>query len=354
MAQTQPPFSLFYSYASEDEAHRVMLEKHLALLRREGLIGEWHFRKIAAGSDWAKEIDEHLSQAKIILLLISADFINSDYCFEIETQKAMKMHHAGDAIVIPIIVRACDWKTAPFGKLQALPSGAVPVTSWPNTDEAWSNVAAGIRRAIALDLARPEGTTVSVHPTEAVPQAAASPSSQGIGMGIRQSGTWTHEGVRFFRLEVSVSAAPEDGYVGWQSLLQCGDLQYLPDEMRDEFLWPFSNLNVAVRSPNLLPETEGLVLHGVLSGLLPPLPRSDYVGSLLKVTLECRDLESKDEHEHKVLLLNYSDQNTNGSGLMRPEGGLYHTEPASQENVPGLGATDLAARIGLVCNPALA
>ena len=113
------PIELFYSYAHNDAALRDELEKHLSLLRREGYTG-WHDRKIPAGKEWADQIDEHLDNAAVILFLVSADFVASDYCWQVEMTRAMERHEAGDAAVIPIILRPCDWKSAPFGKLQGV------------------------------------------------------------------------------------------------------------------------------------------------------------------------------------------------------------------------------------------
>ncbi|MEM7794112.1 MAG: TIR domain-containing protein [Cyanobacteria bacterium P01_C01_bin.118] len=81
-----------------------------------------------------------LKRADIILLLISADFIASDYCYEIELQQAMERHQAGEARVIPIILRPADWQNTPFSELQAFPTNAKPITSWSDRDEAWLNV----------------------------------------------------------------------------------------------------------------------------------------------------------------------------------------------------------------------
>ena len=111
---------LFYSYAREDEALRKKLETHLTTLRREGLINQWHDRDIIAGSPWAEEIDAHLKKARIILLLVSPDFIASDYCYSVEMQEAIKRQVTGETRVIPIILRPCVWKNTLFGKLQAL------------------------------------------------------------------------------------------------------------------------------------------------------------------------------------------------------------------------------------------
>jgi len=142
---------VFISYAHEDEGLREKLNKHLRSLEREGLIKPWHDRKITAGSEWAAAIDENLAAADVILLLISSDFIESDYCHEIEMARALERHEAGEARVVPIILRACDWENSPFSKLNALPKEGRPITSWENEneDEAFTDVAKGIRRAIA-------------------------------------------------------------------------------------------------------------------------------------------------------------------------------------------------------------
>ncbi len=119
--QTGAPLTFFYSYAHEDEELRDELEKHLSLLQRQGLITTWHDRCIAPGTDWVHEIDAHLEAASIILLLIIPDFLASDYCYDVEVQRALERHTCGEARVIPIIVRPVDWHSAPFGHLQCLP-----------------------------------------------------------------------------------------------------------------------------------------------------------------------------------------------------------------------------------------
>ena len=148
MAEPTSAFELFYSYAHKDERLRNELEKHLFHLKRQGLINSWYDRDISAGTEWAYEIDTHLNSAHIILLLISPDFIASEYCYSIEMTRAIERHEAGDACVIPIILRPTDWKSSPFSKLQALPTNGRPVTKWQNRDEALLDVARGIREAV--------------------------------------------------------------------------------------------------------------------------------------------------------------------------------------------------------------
>jgi len=137
-----------FSYCHGDEGMRDQLEKHLALLKRTIFITSWHDRRITAGDVWAGQIDHHFAAADVILLLVSADFLASDYCYGVEMKKALERHRDGTACVIPVILHACDWSAAPFAKLQALPTDGQPISSWPNSHEAFANVAKGIRIAV--------------------------------------------------------------------------------------------------------------------------------------------------------------------------------------------------------------
>lgn len=139
---------IFISYAREDEAYREELRKHLAGLRRQKVITEWHDRKLVAGQHWGREISAHLEAASVILLLVSPDFMDSDYCWEREMAHALAMEQRGDAVVIPVIIRSVDFQDAPFAHLQALPTDARPVSRWSDPDEAWVDVVRGIRKAI--------------------------------------------------------------------------------------------------------------------------------------------------------------------------------------------------------------
>jgi internalin A len=139
---------LFYSYSHKDESLRNKLETHLKLLQRQGLIEPWHDRKIEAGDEWKRKIDENLERAAIILLLVSADFITSDYCYEKEMQQALERHEQREVRVIPVVVRDVNWRIAPFAELQALPKDGKAVTLWEDRDSAWPNVSEGIERVV--------------------------------------------------------------------------------------------------------------------------------------------------------------------------------------------------------------
>lgn len=139
---------VFFSYSHRDEDLRIELETHLSILQRQKVIQGWHDRKISAGTEWAGQIDQHLNTAHVILLLISPAFVASDYCYDIEMQRALERHHAGEAYVIPIMLRPIDIEGTPFCKLQLLPRDACPVTTWSNRDEAFLDVARGIRKVV--------------------------------------------------------------------------------------------------------------------------------------------------------------------------------------------------------------
>lgn len=124
------------------------MAKHLKLLERQGLVRSWHDRQIGAGDLWKDAIDQNLREADIILLLISADFLASDYCFDVEMKTALERHAAGEAVVVPVILRPVDWQATPFGALQAVPKNGQPITTFANVDLAFEQVAISIRAAI--------------------------------------------------------------------------------------------------------------------------------------------------------------------------------------------------------------
>lgn len=137
---------LFYSYSHRDEALREELATHLKILERTGVIETWYDRKIEASDGLKTEIDKNLERADIILLLVSPDFIASDYCWKIEMPRALERHHADEARVIPVILRPVKLDSAPFAEIVSLPEDRKPVTTWSNRDSAWKSVSDGIER----------------------------------------------------------------------------------------------------------------------------------------------------------------------------------------------------------------
>src|SRR5258706_12501795 len=118
---------LFFSYSHKDEPFRGELANHLRILTREGVISSWHDRKIFPGDEWDHQIDTQLKAADIILLLISADFIASEYCMDIEVKTALQRHAAEEARGISVILRAVNWTQRPFRKMKALPTSRKPI-----------------------------------------------------------------------------------------------------------------------------------------------------------------------------------------------------------------------------------
>ncbi|MFG1222066.1 toll/interleukin-1 receptor domain-containing protein [Xanthobacter wiegelii] len=137
----------FISYSHVDAKLKNDILKHLAPLKRLKLIDDWHDQEIKAGDEWEAAILTKVAKADLVLLLISSDFIASEYCYTKELIKALERHDAKKAVVIPVILRHCLWEELPFGKIQALPTGAKPVTSWDNQDEALKTVAQGVRES---------------------------------------------------------------------------------------------------------------------------------------------------------------------------------------------------------------
>lgn len=142
------PARVFMSYSHKDEELRDQLEVQLAMLKRQGLIEVWHDRRLLAGDhlDWT--ISAELDQADIILLLVSPDFLASDYCYKIEKARALERHREGSARLISVILRPCDWTHTDLARFLVTPRDGKPITQWPDRDEAFLDVARSIRRAI--------------------------------------------------------------------------------------------------------------------------------------------------------------------------------------------------------------
>lgn len=167
--------SVFFSYSHADEELRDQLEQQLSIMRRQNLISTWHDRRIIAGSEIDHSIDTNLEDADVILLLVSPSFLASDYCYDREMARAMERHERGEARVIPVILRACDWNDTPFGKLLATPTDGKPITLWADRDQAFLEVTKSIKAAVK-EMEKKEGSQVVPIPeslTQIVPPVAA-------------------------------------------------------------------------------------------------------------------------------------------------------------------------------------
>ena len=136
---------LFVSYCHQDRSFKNELEKHLAAAKRSGLIRVWHDGLIDGGGRWRRAIHEHLHSADVIILLVSADFLSSKYCWEVELKQALLRQERSEVPLIPVIVRPADWRDTALGEMQALPRDGIAITEWPNRDRAFLDVVDGIR-----------------------------------------------------------------------------------------------------------------------------------------------------------------------------------------------------------------
>jgi hypothetical protein len=185
---------VFFSYSHDDEQFRNQLEKHLSMLKHQGLIEPWHDRRIAAGSAVDDAISNALEEADIILLLVSASFIASAYCYSREMERAMQRHHDGTAVVIPVIVRMCDWHPAPFGKLLAVPKDGKAIDLWANFDEAYTDVARQIRSVVEKRTSAAPAASFSRSSHEKTPSSStASPSASPRSSNLRLKKEFTDQ-----------------------------------------------------------------------------------------------------------------------------------------------------------------
>ena len=218
------PIEVFYSYSHEDEEYRKKLGRHLSILVREGLITDWHDREIAAGTAWQEEIDRHLLSADIVLLLVSASFIASDYCWGDEMAKALARHKEKKARVIPIILHPCRWLRTPLKLLQGIPRDNKAISLWANEHAAFDDVVTEIAKVVddlrrsktaEPELAEQASAVAAVASMEAAPSAPHSPADAGPSLSHGERETPSAEGSLSRRERGGVRAMPKDGiYIG--------------------------------------------------------------------------------------------------------------------------------------------
>ncbi len=142
------PLNVFISYSHKDEEYLRELENHIANLKRKNLIRAWSDREIRPGMDWSNEISNQMEKADLILLLVSASFLASNYIYGVELRKAIDRHNSGDSVVVPILLRPCDWHGKPFSKFQILPRNAKPISTFENKDLAYTEISENLERIL--------------------------------------------------------------------------------------------------------------------------------------------------------------------------------------------------------------
>ena len=139
---------VFTAYSHEDSRAQERLKVHLNLLHRQGLIEIWFDREIMAGSGLDEEISENLEACDLFLILVSPDFLASDYCYEQEMERALERRDEGTAIVIPVIVEPCEWQESPLRALKAVPYDGKPISKWDNQNDAYLDIVKEVRRVV--------------------------------------------------------------------------------------------------------------------------------------------------------------------------------------------------------------
>ncbi len=143
------PWRVFYSYSHKDAEFRERLATYLAPLKQQNKIVEWYDRNIAPGADWGREISGQLESADMILLLVSEDFLASEYCFGVEVERALTRLKRGDVKIVPVLLKPCLWQESRFSELQIIPRDAKAISSWPSRDDGFFDVATEIRKLVS-------------------------------------------------------------------------------------------------------------------------------------------------------------------------------------------------------------
>lgn len=136
---------VFVSYAKEDEDLFQELEKHLFLLRDQGIIETWHVGKLSPGQEIESETLKHLECAQLIILLLSVDYLNSYSCYKVQMARALERHAAGEISIIPITLRSADYVGTPFSDLQMFPTNSPPLAQQEIRDPIWAEISSKIR-----------------------------------------------------------------------------------------------------------------------------------------------------------------------------------------------------------------
>jgi len=148
-ASRDKTIKLFISYSHADEEHKIQLEKHLKAISRTLPLSYWSDRHLFAGEPVDEQIFQQLNTADIVLLLVSPDFINSDYCFTKEMERALERYEQEGNVVIPVIIRhTASWRSHKIGQIVALPKDGKPLSQWTDADEFWASVEDGIRAQV--------------------------------------------------------------------------------------------------------------------------------------------------------------------------------------------------------------
>ena len=141
------PVRVFIIHSSEEESLLREFYRYLKPLQRSRLIECWDDHLIGAGQEWNYQISDNLGKADLILFLVTAFSLASDFVWDIEMRRALEQHKAGTSRLIPVIIGDVDWSDAPFATLQVAPSNGKAIRLWRHRDTGWRLVVSAIRAA---------------------------------------------------------------------------------------------------------------------------------------------------------------------------------------------------------------
>jgi len=280
---------VFFSYANQDEVLRDELAKHLKILERKEIISSWHDRCIQPGQEIDKQISCHLDSAQIILFLVTADFIASDYCQDTEVKRAIRKHNSGDSCLIPILLRNCLWSETPFGNLRPLPSNNKFLTDWESRDKAFTNIAEGIRK-IAIQISQKNESLIAAKKKSLNEEKRASEKKEFFRKSTsentinhkerapkNQPPIFKEESTQSFSRSISAVSDVENLYLAWKRILTSTgqDYKQLNLEIYDAFGWNLEEklelFSSEIKNNGFHPSTSSKYYLPKQSGLIRPI-----------------------------------------------------------------------------------
>ena len=156
----------FISYSHKDDRVLDRLKVHMRMLERDGVITAWSDRAISAGGEVDEQIARAQAESLLFLPIVSPDFLDSNYCYELEMKTAIKKAENRDVIIVPIIAEPCDWLSSPLAKFKALPRDGKPISEWANENNAYLDIVRELRRVIQY---KPKGSPVVSNATTTRP-----------------------------------------------------------------------------------------------------------------------------------------------------------------------------------------
>jgi len=168
---------VFISYSHRDKKLMEELQTQLKPYLRSGVVTAWSDQQIASGAQWFQEIQTALARTSVAVLLVSRDFLASDFIYEHELGPLLKEAEAGGVRILWVPLRASAFEETPLQKYQAVspPDKPLAQMSKAGRDEAWVQICKEIKRA---------ATAVSGTPA---PSAAASPAPAPVAAGVSGS-----------------------------------------------------------------------------------------------------------------------------------------------------------------------